>query len=48
MDIPKCHVELEEMLREWAKEELICKLHNDSDSTAGSEDINIIIHCIEP
>ncbi|KAG1901094.1 uncharacterized protein F5891DRAFT_979660 [Suillus fuscotomentosus] len=44
MDIPKRRVELEEMLREWAKEGMIGELCNDSDSAADSEDINIIIY----
>ncbi|KAG1849726.1 hypothetical protein F4604DRAFT_1934744 [Suillus subluteus] len=43
MDIPECRAELKEMLRDWAKEGMIGELHNNSDSTAGSEDINIII-----
>ncbi|KAG1896299.1 uncharacterized protein F5891DRAFT_1193324 [Suillus fuscotomentosus] len=43
MDIPERRVELEEMLREWAEEGMIGELHNDSDSAADSEDINIII-----
>ncbi|KAG2369062.1 hypothetical protein BDR07DRAFT_1477380 [Suillus spraguei] len=43
MAIPKCRVELEEMLKEWAEEGMIGELHNDSDSAAGSDDINIII-----
>ncbi|KAG1810370.1 uncharacterized protein HD556DRAFT_1436118 [Suillus plorans] len=43
MDIPERRVELEEMLREWAEEGMIGELCNDSDSAAGSEDINIII-----
>ncbi|KAG1754088.1 hypothetical protein EDD22DRAFT_957480 [Suillus occidentalis] len=36
-------VELEEMLKEWADEGMIGELRNDSDSAAGSDDINIII-----
>ncbi|KAG2367100.1 hypothetical protein BDR07DRAFT_1373086 [Suillus spraguei] len=43
MAIPECHVELEEMLKEWAEEGMIGELRNDSDSAAGSNDINIII-----
>ncbi|KAG0696402.1 hypothetical protein DFH29DRAFT_1004625 [Suillus ampliporus] len=34
MDIPECHEELEEMLREWAEEGMIGELRNDSDSAA--------------
>ncbi|KAG1895258.1 uncharacterized protein F5891DRAFT_984340 [Suillus fuscotomentosus] len=43
MDVPKHCVELEEMLREWAKEGMIGELCNDSDSAVDSEDNNIII-----
>jgi hypothetical protein len=43
MTIPECHTELEEMLKEWAEEGMMGELHNDWDSAAGSDDINIII-----
>ncbi|KAG2101104.1 uncharacterized protein F5147DRAFT_776832 [Suillus discolor] len=43
MDVPERHVELEEMLKEWAEEGMIGELRNELDSAAGSEDINIII-----
>ncbi|KAG2073059.1 hypothetical protein BDR04DRAFT_1116584 [Suillus decipiens] len=43
MTIPKCCVELEEMLKEWAEEGMMGELCNDLDSAVGSDDINIII-----
>ncbi|KIK38835.1 hypothetical protein CY34DRAFT_108490 [Suillus luteus UH-Slu-Lm8-n1] len=42
MAIPECHVELEEMLKEWA-EGMMGELCNDLDSAVGSDNINIII-----
>ncbi|KAG2068282.1 hypothetical protein BDR04DRAFT_1119884 [Suillus decipiens] len=43
MTIPKCCMELEEMLKEWAEEGMMGELCNDSDSAASSNNINIII-----
>ncbi|KAG2740952.1 hypothetical protein P692DRAFT_20752038, partial [Suillus brevipes Sb2] len=43
MTIPERRAELEEMLKEWAEEGMMGELHNDWDSAAGSDDINIII-----
>lgn len=40
---PECHQELGSMLEEWADMGMMGKLWDDSDSAAGSDNVNIIL-----
>lgn len=40
---PKCHQELGSMLEEWADMGMMGELWDDSDSAAGSDNVNIIL-----
>ncbi|KAG2338229.1 hypothetical protein BDR05DRAFT_952053 [Suillus weaverae] len=43
MENPEHHQELDKMLEEWAEYGMMDELQDDSDSTSGSEDVNIIM-----